>query len=57
MPRQGCKPHEVCCRCSRPDARGSGALTYPLHLLHPYIGYMVFKALNPQVNAHLLSGA
>lgn len=31
-----------------------GSLTYPLYLLHQNIGYMVFNAIYPQVNAHLL---
>jgi peptidoglycan/LPS O-acetylase OafA/YrhL len=32
----------------------AGALTYPLYLLHENIGFMVFNALYPSVNAHLL---
>lgn len=31
-----------------------GAITYPLYLLHQNIGYMIFNALYPQWNQHLL---
>lgn len=31
-----------------------GALTYPLYLLHQFIGYMAFNALYDKVNVHLL---
>jgi len=33
---------------------GVGALTYPLYLLHQYIGYMIFNAAYPAINAHVL---
>lgn len=32
----------------------AGALTYPLYLLHQFIGYMVFNKLYPMVNVHLI---
>ncbi len=32
----------------------AGVLTYPLYLLHQYIGFMVFNRAYPAVNAHLL---
>jgi len=32
----------------------AGVVTYPLYLLHPNIGYMVFNLAWPAVNAHLL---
>lgn len=31
-----------------------GALTYPLYLLHQYIGYMVFNIAYPAINVHVL---
>ncbi|WP_158275039.1 acyltransferase [Pseudomonas sp. HMWF021] len=31
-----------------------GALTYPLYLLHQFIGYMTFNSLYDKVNVHLL---
>lgn len=31
-----------------------GSLTYPLYLLHQYIGFMIFNKLYGHVNAHLL---
>lgn len=31
-----------------------GALTYPLYLLHQFVGYMVFNLLYERVNIHLL---
>lgn len=31
-----------------------GALTYPLYLLHQYIGFMIFNAAYPAVNSHVL---
>lgn len=31
-----------------------GALTYPLYLLHQYIGFIAFNALYPWVNVHVL---
>ena len=33
---------------------GLGALTYPLYLLHQNLGYLIFNAAYPAVNAHLL---
>lgn len=38
----------------RRDWMALGALTYPLYLLHQEIGYLIFNALTPMVNAHLL---
>lgn len=32
----------------------AGALTYPLYLVHQYIGFTVFNHLYPAVNAHIL---
>jgi peptidoglycan/LPS O-acetylase OafA/YrhL len=32
----------------------AGALTYPLYLLHQHIGFMIFNAAYPAVNAHVL---
>ncbi|MET0808812.1 MAG: acyltransferase [Pseudoxanthomonas sp.] len=32
----------------------AGALTYPLYLLHQYIGFMIFNAAYPAINRHLL---
>jgi peptidoglycan/LPS O-acetylase OafA/YrhL len=32
----------------------AGALTYPLYLIHQNVGYMVFNAAYPTVNAHVL---
>lgn len=31
-----------------------GALTYPLYLIHQYVGYMIFQLGYPSVNRHLL---
>jgi peptidoglycan/LPS O-acetylase OafA/YrhL len=31
-----------------------GALTYPLYLIHQYIGYMIFNIAYPAVNPHIL---
>jgi peptidoglycan/LPS O-acetylase OafA/YrhL len=31
-----------------------GALTYPLYLLHQYIGFMIFNLLHPRLNVHLV---
>lgn len=31
-----------------------GALTYPLYLIHQHIGYILFNALRPRVDLHLL---
>jgi peptidoglycan/LPS O-acetylase OafA/YrhL len=31
-----------------------GALTYPLYLLHQYIGFMVFNVAHPVLNVHLV---
>lgn len=32
----------------------AGAMTYPLYLLHQYLGFIVFNAAYPKVNAHVL---
>jgi peptidoglycan/LPS O-acetylase OafA/YrhL len=32
----------------------AGAITYPLYLLHQNIGFMIFNAAYPAINAHLL---
>jgi peptidoglycan/LPS O-acetylase OafA/YrhL len=32
----------------------AGALTYPLYLIHQHVGYMIFDAAYPAVNAHVL---
>jgi peptidoglycan/LPS O-acetylase OafA/YrhL len=32
----------------------AGAITYPLYLLHQYIGFMIFNLAYPAVNSHLL---
>jgi acetyl esterase/lipase/peptidoglycan/LPS O-acetylase OafA/YrhL len=32
----------------------AGAISYPLFLMHEYSGYMIFNALYPAVNAHVL---
>lgn len=32
----------------------AGALTYPVYLLHQRVGYMIFNAAYPALNAHLL---
>ncbi len=31
-----------------------GALTYPLYLIHQYIGFMIFHIAYPAVNSHIL---
>jgi peptidoglycan/LPS O-acetylase OafA/YrhL len=31
-----------------------GALTYPLYLVHQYVGYMIFNGLNERLNRHAL---
>jgi peptidoglycan/LPS O-acetylase OafA/YrhL len=31
-----------------------GALTYPLYLLHQYIGFMIFNVVHPMLNVHLV---
>ncbi|HEX2824699.1 MAG TPA: acyltransferase [Burkholderiales bacterium] len=31
-----------------------GALTYPLYLLHQYIGFMVFNVLHPRLDVHVV---
>lgn len=38
----------------RQSWRFIGALTYPLYLVHQNIGFMIFNALYPEVNPHLL---
>jgi peptidoglycan/LPS O-acetylase OafA/YrhL len=32
----------------------AGAISYPLYLLHQHIGYMIFNALYPAVNSHVI---